>query len=179
MSDGRAILHMMCGKIAAGKSTFAARLSEGPDRMLISEDDWLSRLYPNEIRTIEDYVRCSGRLRAAIGHHIEGLLRLGVTVILDFPANTISSRKWMRGLFENANAAHQLHFLDVPDDVCKTRLRLRNEAGTHDYSTNEAEFDLFTSHFVFPRDDEGFNVIRHAWRRDVLNEGPGSATPSP
>jgi hypothetical protein len=32
----------------------------------------------------------------------------------------------MRGIFEAAGAAHQLHFLDVPDAVCKQRLRARN-----------------------------------------------------
>ena len=31
----------------------------------------------------------------------------------------------------SAGAAHRLHFLDVPDDVCKARLRQRNAAGTH------------------------------------------------
>lgn len=38
-------LHMICGKIAAGKSTLAARLAEADRTVLIAEDDWLGALY--------------------------------------------------------------------------------------------------------------------------------------
>jgi predicted kinase len=64
----------------------------------------------------------------------------------------------MRSLFERAGADHRLHFLDVPDDVCKARLRARNAAGTHAFEASDAEFDLFTSYFVPPSPDEGFEV---------------------
>lgn len=161
MSVESATLHMLCGKVAAGKSTLAATLSKAPRTLLISEDDWLSSLYPSEIKTLDDYVRCSGRFRAAMGPHIESLLRLGVSVVLDFPANTLARRQWLRSLFENAGVAHELHFLNVSDDMCKTRLRDRNASGAHAFQTSDAEFDLLTSHFVPPQDDEDFYVIHH------------------
>ncbi|MBP2497615.1 putative kinase [Methylobacterium sp. PvP062] len=44
------------------------------------------------------------------------LLRLGLSVVLDFPANTVASRARMRTLFEAAGVAHRLH---VP--TCPTR----------------------------------------------------------
>jgi predicted kinase len=164
MSVTRATLHLMCGKIAAGKSTLATRLTAANHAILISEDYWLSRLYPSEIGTLHDYVRCAARLRAAIGPHIENLLRAGMSVVLDFPANTLASRRWMRTLFEHADAAHELHFLDVPDDVCRARLRERNLAGNHEYATGDADFDLITGYFVPPAEAEGFNVIHHKAR---------------
>lgn len=61
-----AVLHMVCGKIGAGKSTLTKRLAAAPMTVLISEDDWLSRLYPNEIHTIADYVGNAGRSREAL-----------------------------------------------------------------------------------------------------------------
>lgn len=158
MSPARPVLHMVCGKIAAGKSTLTARLGAEPKTVLISEDHWLARLYGDEIRTIPDYVRLAGRLRAAMGPHVEALLRAGVSVALDFPANTLANRQWMRGLFERAAADHCLHFLDVPSAVCKARLRARNAAGTHDFAASDAEFDVIASHFVAPSADEGFKV---------------------
>jgi predicted kinase len=161
MTTSRATLHLLCGKIAAGKSTLTRQLSEAPGTVLLSEDHWLARLYPGEITTLADYVRCSARLREAIGPHIEALLRAGVSVVLDFPANTLKSREWMRGLFEAAAADHQLHFLDVPDEICKARLRERNAAGRHEYRASDAEFDLFTSYFVHPTAAEGFNLVVH------------------
>ena len=123
------VLHMVCGKIGAGKSTLTRRLAQAPATVCISEDTWLAALYPGEIHALPDYVRAAGRLKQAMGEHVCALLGAGVSVVLDFPANTVSHRAWARGLFEQAGAAHQLHFLDVPDEVCKARLRARNAAG--------------------------------------------------
>ena len=88
----RATLHMLCGKIAAGKSTLTAELTRAPSTVVISEDFWLSRLFGAEMKDVTDYVRCSRRLREAVGPHIRDLLRIGVSVVLDFPANTPSIR---------------------------------------------------------------------------------------
>lgn len=159
--ESAAVLHMVCGKIGAGKSTLTQRLAAQPNTVRVSEDDWLARLYPNEIHTLADYVRCAGRLREAMAGHIEALLAAGLSVVLDFPANTPTTRAWARGLFERAHAAHRLHYLDVPDDVCKARLRARNLAGEHPFETTDAEFDQITSHFVAPSAAEGFEVVRH------------------
>ncbi len=94
--------------------------------------------------------------------HVAGLLRAGVSVVLDFPANTVASRRWMRSIFEAAGAAHRLHFLDVPDEVCRQRLRARNASGTHPFETTDEQFELISSHFAAPSPEEGFDVERHA-----------------
>ena len=161
VSSKQATLHMLCGKIASGKSTLAAELDRLPDTLLISEDQLLTRLYPGEILTLDDYRRCAMRLREAIGPLITRLLRAGMSVILDFQANTPTARAWMRGLFEAANAHHELHVLPTSDDLCKERLHARNAAGSHEYHVSEAEFDLFTSFFVPPAKEESFNIVIH------------------
>ena len=155
-----ATLHMLCGKIAAGKSTLSAKLSMSPSTVLIGEDRWIAQLYP-EIESMTDYIHCSERLRRVLAPHIVGLLRLRVSVVLDFHANTVASRNWMRSLFEEARADHRLHFLDVPDNVCRARLHARNASRAHDYAPDDAVFDEVTSFFVPPDPDEGFNVIRY------------------
>lgn len=156
-----AVLHMVCGKIASGKSTLTRQIAAQPRTVLISEDDWLARLYPNEIHAIADYVRCAGRLREAMAGHIAALLAAGTSVVLDFPSNTLATRGWARSVFEAAGAAHRLHYLDVPDEVCKARLRARNAAGEHPFETTDAEFDQITRHFVAPTAEEGFHLVRH------------------
>jgi predicted kinase len=156
-----ATLYLLCGKIAAGKSTVARRLAARPATVLISEDHWTSNLFASELQTIEDYSRYSSRLRNAMGPHVVALLKAGLSVVLDFPANTLASRRWMRGIFEDARANHELHFLDVPDDTCKHRLRERNAAGEHPFRVSASDYELFTSHFVPPTPDEGFNVVVH------------------
>ena len=58
-------LHLLCGKIASGKSTLSARLAARPLTVIISEDQWLARLYAGEMHSVADYVRCSAKLREA------------------------------------------------------------------------------------------------------------------
>jgi predicted kinase len=154
-------LYLLCGKIAAGKSTLARRLAGRPTTLLITMDDWMSILFPTENRTIQDFALLSARLRDAMGSHVVDILRRELSVVLDFPANTVRWRTWMRSLITQADVAHELHVLDVPDTVCKERLRRRNQAGGHQYLVDEATFDEFTSYFVLPTPDEGFNVIVH------------------
>ena len=132
-----------------------------PATLLISEDHWTSHLFSDDLQTIDDYGRLSGRLRAAMGPHVVDILRQGLSVVLDFPANTVSNRNWMRSLISEANVAHELHLLDVPDTLCKQRLRERNQSGEHPFQVSEAEYDLFTRYFVPPGPGEGFSVVVH------------------
>jgi predicted kinase len=156
-----ATLYLLCGKIAAGKSTLARQLAARRATLLITMDDWMSVLYPTENRTIEDFARLSARLREAMEPHVVDILRQGLSVVLDFPANTVKWRAWMRSIISAANVAHELHVLDLPDVICKARLRLRNASGEHRYQVDEGTYDLFMSYFAPPTADEGFNVIVH------------------
>ena len=155
-------LHLLTGKIAAGKSTLSAKLAAETGGLVLAEDHWLPKLYPAQITSLEDYLRESVRFRAAIAPLIVDLLGRGMTVILDFPANTVASRTWMRGLADAAGITATLHFLDLPDDLCRARLHTRNAAGTHAYQASDVEFDQFTAHFVPPDASEGFAIVRHA-----------------
>ena len=158
----RATLHMLCGKIAAGKSTLTAKLGQMPLTIVLGEDWWMSRLFGDELNGVADYIRYSRRLRDVIGPVVQDLLGIGVSVVLDFPANTPAIRSWMRTLFEAAGADHRLYFLDVPDELCKARLRARNAAGTHDFAASDAQFDEITKYFVAPTETEGFSIVRLA-----------------
>ncbi|MBR9651874.1 AAA family ATPase [Thalassovita aquimarina] len=154
-------LHMLCGKIAAGKSTLASRLAGLDGTVLIAEDDWLNALFAEEMSSPSDYVRCASKLRKVMGPHITTLLNAGVSVVLDFPANTVENRDWMRGILEATNASHQLHLLVSSDELCLARLRERNAQGDHPFAVTEAQFRRFSEHFVAPSPDEGFNIVVH------------------
>ena len=88
-------------------------------------------------------------------------LSRGMSVVLDFPGNTRSQRRWFRNLFELANVEHELHYIDASDDLCKRQLRRRSEALLAGSAwTTDADFDAITAHFQVPADDEQFNVVR-------------------
>lgn len=152
---------MFCGKMAAGKSTLAAQLSQAEHTVLITEDDWLGVLFSDQMTTGADYVRYSARLRAAMGPHITALLRAGVSVVLDFAANTYETRKWMRGIIDATGTDHRLHVLVPPDEVCLQRLKDRNARGDHPFAPTEEQFHQFSRHFELPAADEGFTLVMH------------------
>lgn len=154
-------LHLLCGKIASGKSTLTAELGRAAHTVVIAEDDWLGALFADEMTTVRDYVRAAEKLRRVMGPHVTALLNAGVSVVLDFPANTVETRAWMRHVLEGTGADHVLHLLDVPDEVCLARLNARNAAGDHAFAATEAQFRQITQHFAPPTPDEGFNVLRH------------------
>src|SRR5215467_2863304 len=125
MPPTRATLYCIYGNIAAGKTTLARKLAAQHRAVLLCEDEWLVRLEA-EIETFDDFRKHARRLRAAVGPHVIELLRLGTSVVLDFAANTVNDRAWIRSMFEAGNAAHELHVIEVPEDVCRARLRARN-----------------------------------------------------
>ncbi len=155
-------LHFFCGKMAAGKSTLAIELAKENNAILLIEDDWLSHLYPEEITNIPEYIRYSVRLKNILSGHVVSLLSHGVSVVLDFPANTKDQRNWFRRIYEQANALHALHFVDVSNDICKRQLKKRNKYKPEGSAfTSDAEFDAITKYFQAPSEEEGFNIIRY------------------
>jgi predicted kinase len=153
-------LHLLCGKVAAGKSTLARTLAED-GALLIAQDPWMARLYPTELRTIDDYLRLSARLRMAITPHLVDLLRAGLSLVLDWPANTAASRRWMREVAEAAGATARLHWLDLPDRQCLTRLDARNAGGGHEFAVSHGEFAELARLFEPPCAGEGLLIERH------------------
>ncbi|WP_088890721.1 AAA family ATPase [Leptolyngbya ohadii] len=159
---GQATLHFFCGKMAAGKSTLAKELALREKAILFSEDELLSKLFPEEIHEISDYIKYSTRLKEALTDPICNLLSSGISVVLDFPGNTTRQRAWFRKLFEQANVQHKMHFIDATDDRCKQQLKQRSKDLPPDSPfTTDAEFDAITAYFQPPADDEGFHLIRY------------------
>lgn len=178
--DG-ATLHLLCGHIAAGKSTLATHLGSLPRTIVLNQDQWLARLFGDQINRF-GYLACAERLHRVWEPHVIALLLAGLSVVLDMPANSPAARQWMRRIIEKTRVKHQLHFLDVPPEVCKARLKVRNANRTHQFRTSEKTFDVLAKLFVPPGPDEGFNVIVHRHRaalvRDSAMQKPSIAIPS-
>lgn len=155
-------LIFFCGKMAAGKSTLARELAVRENAVMFSQDALLDVLFPNLIVNVASYIEYAGRINKVLAPHIVDILSKGVSVVLDFPANTRNQRAWFRGIIDRAGVAHELHYLDTPDEISKAQLKARSAhlpPGTK-WTTKE-DFDLIASHFRAPEADEAFNVIRH------------------
>ena len=155
-------LIFFCGKMAAGKSTLAKRLAEREDAVLMVQDEWLETLFPGLVVNVASYLEYAGRVNKMVAPHVAAILSKGVSVALDFPANTRNQRAWFRRILDESGAEHELHFVNTSDAVCKAQLKARSAhlpPGTK--WTTEADFELISSHFRAPALDEGFNVIVH------------------
>ncbi|MBW4658730.1 MAG: ATP-binding protein [Drouetiella hepatica Uher 2000/2452] len=156
------VLHFFCGKMASGKTTLSKKLASDHSAILISEDIWLSKLYPIEISTFDDYLKYSSRLKPVVSQHVQDILAQGISVVLDFPGNVPSQRQWFRSIFEAARVNHVLHHIVASDSLCKAQLHKRNaEQPEGSMIMSEEEFDHITAYFQPPTDDEDFNVTRY------------------
>ncbi|AUU01305.1 ATP-binding protein [Morganella morganii] len=153
-TQSSATLHFLCGKIASGKSTLAQQLVRGQQAVLLSEDTWLAALYPGQITQLADYIEKSRLLKSAMELHLVTLLQKGITLVLDFPANTPEQRQWLKGLAEQAGCSYCCHVLNVSDEECKRRLAARNLSGENPFTTSAEQFDLITAHFSYPSEEE-------------------------
>ena len=64
--------------MGAGKSTKAMEMAREIGAILLSEDDWLSKIYPEEINNFNDYLKYSSRLKPLIKMHVQNILKSGV-----------------------------------------------------------------------------------------------------
>jgi predicted kinase len=164
MTLNRGTLHFISGRLAAGKTTLARKLADQESAVLFCEDVWLSKL-ADGISTFEEYLKWSRRIRSVMGPIIIDILRSGSSVILDFAGNTTVERRWVRSLFEGAEAPHMLYFLDIDEEECLRRLAVRNETkpeGLYFANTSEAEFREISRWFEPPMPEEDFQMVRYA-----------------
>ena len=154
----RGLLTFFCGKMGSGKSTKANEIALENNAILLSEDEWLSSLYPGKILSLDDYIEYSNRLKPQIKKIIQSSLSIGINVVMDFPANTPSQRKWFRKILSEVEAPHSLIYIDLPDDICLEQIKKRRQENPETKKIDT--FDKVTKHFVPPTADEGFNVTK-------------------
>ncbi len=158
MSNSCPQLHFFCGKIGSGKSTLASKIADDSGAILINEDSWTSTLWPNELQSLEDYREKSARLKKMLWPLLSQILKTGTSLVLDFPANTVSQRRMLKALMDMASVTHTLHLLDTPDEICKARLKARNASNQHEYQVTDEQFEQFSSFFTRPSPEEAFNI---------------------
>ncbi|MBD2189514.1 AAA family ATPase [Pseudanabaena mucicola] len=159
-------LIFFCGKMGSGKSTLSCKIAEELNAILLSEDKWLSTIYPEEIQNFDDYLKYSKRLKLLLKNHVIDILNAGLSVVMDFPANTINQRAWFKEIFLSASIPHKLIYLDVDEKTCLKGIEKRRETNPEraKFDTEDV-FHHVTSFFQPPSVDEGFYI--EVVRRDA------------
>jgi predicted kinase len=135
VSDARLIL--TCGLPAAGKTALARQLAGDRSAVRITKDEWLTALgsSPWDTPTREKVERELWRLAQEI-------LRLGLSVVLDFGLWARIERDEMRSAARGLGVSVELQYIDVPTDVLWRRIQARNSQPPWDsYPIRRADLD--------------------------------------
>lgn len=153
-------LFIFCGKMGAGKSTMSLVVAEKYNAVRISEDEWLSVHYPTQIKTFDDYLHFSGRIKPCVKSLAQSILAAGTNVVMDFPANTVSQRSWFTTLCTEIGCEHELYYLDLSDKQCLSHIKKRRmEQPERAHFDTEAVFNHVTQYFEPPHDDESLHTV--------------------
>ena len=152
-------LIFFCGKMGAGKTSMSLSLTEENNAVLISEDDWLSKIYANQITDFGEYLRCSRQIKPLVKSLVQSILCTGTSVVMDFPANTSSQRDWFRSLFSEVEAPHEMIYLEASNEVCLSHIANRKieQPNRASFDTEEV-FLQGTQYFEEPKESEKLNV---------------------
>ena len=145
--------------MGAGKSTLSQEIAFKKEAILLSEDEWLKAIYPDEIKNFEDYIKYSSRLKSVIKKHVQQMLSSGITVVMDFPGNTEKQRAWFKEIYTESGFSHKLIYLEASDNLCLKQIKIRRKTNPEraQFDTEEV-FHQVTSYFQPPFEHECFNV---------------------
>jgi len=159
-------LTFICGKMGAGKSTISKVLAAEKNAVLLSEDEWLTTLYPEQIQSFDDYLKYSKIIKPLVKSHVQNILETGTNVVLDFPANTKKQRSWFKHLSDEIGCGHVLVYLNLSDEQCLVHIaKRRTEQPERAHFDTETVFHHVTAYFEAPSLDEGLNIVDAAEMR--------------
>lgn len=157
--SGRLIF--FCGKMGAGKTTMSHSIAKNELGIRLSEDEWLSSHYPEQIETFQDYLKHSSLIKPFVRSLATNLLTTGNTVVMDFPANTVRQREWFKSLCNETECTHELIYLAVSNEVCLEQIsKRRKEQPERAQFDTEAVFNEVAKYFEAPTDSESLNIVQ-------------------
>jgi len=114
-------LILTCGLPGVGKTTLARQLAADRSAVCLTKDEWLTALgsSPWDTPTRE-------KVEHELWHLAQAILRLGLSVVLDFGLWARIERDEMRSVARDLGVGVELHYLEVPTDELWRRIQARN-----------------------------------------------------
>ena len=141
---------ILCGKVAAGKTTYAKQLARSLPSVILSIDDLVVSLRdhcegPRQLRELE------GMIRAYDGSLAKQLVPQGITCIIDHGHWTRDSRRQIIDACRADGLPYRLVWLTCPRRIRLQRLKQRNEqvrsSGEKGYVIDAEQLERFDSWF--------------------------------
>jgi predicted kinase len=145
-SSGSARLIIVCGLPGSGKTTLAKRLEECLHGVRLAPDEWMDALSIN-LYDEESRARIEA-LQWKLGRE---LLKLGLTVIIEWGTWGKSERDTLREGARKLGVAVELHYLSAPPEVLFERIQRR---GMEDPPIQREEFMRWAGTIETPTEEE-------------------------
>jgi predicted kinase len=139
-------LILTCGLPGAGKTTLATQLAAERSAVRLTKDEWLWALGSTP------WDRVTGeRVEAELWRLAQEMLRLGLSVVLDFGLWARVERDELRTAARGLGVGVELHYLDVSPEELWRRIRLRNSAPPwDDEPIGRSDLDAWLAVFQAP-----------------------------
>lgn len=152
-------LILVCGLTGAGKTHYSISLAKDIRAVRFSIDPWMQTLFAKD-QTALDYswmIERVQRCYAQIWDVSQQILVLGNNVILDLGFTTKQQRQFFTQKANEIGINPEVHFLDIPKDIRKQRVKQRNadkDPEVYAFEVTDMMFDFMESRFEAPDADE-------------------------
>lgn len=152
---GKVIL--ICGKIGSGKTTYANRLADQMNAVIITQDELMLGIFGAELyeEEPEKYEKYCSRMESYVKRKAGEAAKAGANVICENGFWSRSERDELRQFYSDRGVAFELHYIDTPEEQRLQNIRCRNreigQGKLHFYLNSEKEIYHF---FDIPTADE-------------------------
>ncbi|MBQ9151747.1 MAG: ATP-binding protein [Clostridia bacterium] len=147
---------LLCGKLCAGKTTYARRLAPELGAVILSVDEIMLSLFGQHLG--DDHDRVAALTRDYLYRKSLEILDSGIPVILDWGFWTRDDRMATRAFYESRGLSCELHYIDVSRDGWEANIAARNALVEADptaaYYVDENLLRKLEGRFQPPDEDE-------------------------
>jgi len=120
---------LLCGKICAGKTTYAKQLIQQHPAVYLDADGLMTRFFPEPLG--DQYDVTAGRAYAYLRERAADIVRAGADVILDGAGWLRSGRRETTAYFQENGIPCEWHFIDVSEKRRRKLIEKRNDDVLH------------------------------------------------
>jgi predicted kinase len=145
-------VHLICGFLGAGKTTFAKELATQVSGVRFSIDEWYLKLYADGPTHVLDHTAFN-RVQVALDELWPQIAAHDIDVVLDFGFWSRAQRDAARARAASVGAEVRLHWVRCPDEIALARCLERNGDSDSFLISEEGFYDMKTR-FEPPTPDE-------------------------
>jgi predicted kinase len=164
------IVHLVCGPVGSGKTTYSRRLAAENGAVVFSIDEWMQNLFVGDLPAEAGMAKIDfawfservDRCEKQIWVVAEQLLKQGTTVILDLGFIRKNRREKARNTASSLGFASQMHIVHADLETRRARVSVRNsnKGETYALTVTPAMFAFAEKMYEAPDDDESVLAIQ-------------------